>query len=168
MEFFTPEWASGNLDDDDSAAVVQRYNEYLGSLDKAGAVWRFATTVNLNDAYLDRVIVDKLTGNLKLSLLTGDLQVGYWMTELTYSAAQIVDGAEILRLALSKRPSEIWYDEFSGSPHAGSHAFLIAPRQDEGLQSWGEFRITFDGFHFTQKRVISRQLPTSEDQSDWG
>jgi hypothetical protein len=101
--------ASGDLSDDEAAQVLKQYNEYLGTLDQRSAAWRFATTISLNDAYLDRVLSDRSKGSLRLTLLTGDKQVGYWMTELHYSGAEIAAGEEILKLGLSKRPSEVWH-----------------------------------------------------------
>ena len=168
MEYFTTEWASGNLSDDAYARVIEQYNEYLSTLDRTSGAWRFATTISLNDAYLDRVLYDRSEGSLRLSLLTGDNQVGYWMTELTYAAARIADGERVLKLGLSKRPSEIWYAEFTGSPNASSHAFLLAPNNGQRLRSPGEFRISFDKFDFAQVRIATRQLPTATDLSVWG
>ena len=167
MQYFTAEWASGDLSDHEVAQVLKQYNEYLGTLHQRSAAWRFATTISLNDAYLDRVLYDRSKGSLRLSLLTGDNQVGYWMTELHYSGAGIAAGEEILRLGLSKRPSEIWYDEFTGSPNASSHAFLLAPYDGQGFRSPGEFRITFESFDFTQKPAAVRQLATATDLSIW-
>jgi hypothetical protein len=168
MEHFTFEWASGHLSDDEYDRVREQYKKYLNALDRTSAVWRFAKTISLHDAYLDRVIYDGSEGSLRLSLLTGNVQVGYWMTTLTYSGAQIAKGEGVLKLGLAKRPSEIWYDEFTGSPIASGHAFLLAPDHGRGLRNPGEFKITFDKFDFAQERIATRQLPTATDQSDWG
>jgi hypothetical protein len=167
MDYFTTEWASGDLSDDEADQVLEQYNKYLGALDRTSAVWRFATTISLNDAYLDRVLCDRSKASVQLSLLTGDNQLGYWMTELHYSGAEIADGEEVLKLGLSKRPSEVWYDEFTGSPNASSHAFLLAPHDGQGFRSPGEFRITFESFDFTQKPIATRQLATATDLSVW-
>ena len=80
MEYFTRAWALGDLSDEEFEKVEERYRTYLGSLDQGGPVFRFATSVSLNDAYVDGLKHSE--GALSLRLLTGDLQRGYWHTEL--------------------------------------------------------------------------------------
>jgi len=76
MDHFTRAWALGDLSDEEFDGVDERYREYIESLDPNGPVHRFATTISLNDAYVDRLAYSD--GNLCLRLLTGDLQRGYW------------------------------------------------------------------------------------------
>jgi hypothetical protein len=168
MKYFTREWAGGQLDDETYEQVLPRYNEYLDTLDQNGAIWRFATTVGLNDAYLDQVKFDRHAQRLKLLLLTGDNQVGYWRSELIYSGVHSVEGEEVLKKALSERPSEIWYDEFAGRLPSMSHAFLMVPNRRGSLDSAGEFRIVFDDFDYIQTFAGERRLHTVKDESDWG
>lgn len=165
MDFFTPEWAAGDLDDGEFDRVIQRYQNYLEGMPASAIARRFAGTVSLNDAYLDRVTFDRSAGRLKLLLVTGDNQIGYWRTEIAYSGAHIVVGEDVLRFALSTRPSEVWYDEFSGAPFDLTHGFLLAPQQPMSLASPGEFRIKFRGLSFAQTRAEGRSLATADDQS---
>jgi hypothetical protein len=167
MQFFTAAWASGKFDDAEAEGVVARYNDHFATFDHGGMVYRFATTVGLNDAYLDRVIVDSRLDRIELLLLTGDLQVGYWRTTLLYSSARIADGEAVLMRGLSLRPTEIWYDEFTHDLESMSHAFLLAPRRGP-LLSQGEFRIVFKDFNFSQVRAGGRELATGQDESVWG
>ena len=167
MKFFTAAWASGELDDAEFEKVVERYNEHLATIDPCSEVYRFATTVGLNDVYLDRIVVDSTAGSIELLLLTGDLQVGYWRTTLTYGSARITGGQTVLAQGLSSRPTEIWYDEFGSDLEGLSHAFLLAPRTHP-LRSVGEFRIDFQAFAFSQVRAGGRELATPNDQSVWG
>ncbi|WP_341911937.1 hypothetical protein [Ferrovibrio terrae] len=166
MQYFTSEWVRGILTDAESEAVVARYNRYLSTLDRSSAVWRFATSVSLNDAYLDRLIFDSRKGNLQLLLLTGDLQVGYWHTRLVYAGATIDCGMTLLRDSLSRRPAEILYDEFSGEAGRMSHGFLLKPAFNM-LTEADEVRISFKEFSYTQVAAESRSLLTSDDQSEW-
>lgn len=162
MKYFTHAWAYGDMDDEAFDRVLQHYNEHLArNFEQDAALWRFANTVGLNDAYVDRIIVRPATREIRLLLLTGDLQVGYWRTELLYSHAEIVEGAVALRRALAARPTEILYDEFVREPDRPSHAFLL------DLNQPNEFRISFETFDYAQTPTPARLLATKRDQSEW-
>jgi hypothetical protein len=115
----------------------------------------------------DRAERSIATGSLRLLLLTGSLQAGYWRTELNYGGVVSLEGEAPLKSALSLRPSEVWYDEFVRGADATEHGFLLAPRGG-AESSPGEFRIRFSTFDFTQAPASSRSLATSADRSDWG
>jgi hypothetical protein len=166
VKYFTEAWASGELDEKAFDEVLANYREQLGRLDPKGAIWSFANSASLNDGYLDRVAFNRSTGQLNLLLLTGDLQVGYWRTELSYTRARIGRGENVLRHALSARPSEIWYDEFVVDPHQLHHGFLLAPK-GASFASPGEFCIEFDKFDFARSPTEGRELSTIDDQSEW-
>jgi hypothetical protein len=168
MKYLTAEWALGCLDEDACEAAVEGYQTYLDALDESDPVWRFVRTPSVHDAYLDKVVFDRTKQVLKLSVVNGDVQSGYFLTELVYSCARITCGEDVLRRALSERPSEIWYDEFAGSPRATTHSFLLAPIDNDHSRRADEFSITFGEFNFTQIRLESRRLTTQDDQSDWG
>ncbi|WKL57536.1 hypothetical protein Q1W73_00685 [Asticcacaulis sp. ZE23SCel15] len=102
---------------------------------------------------------------MKLLLLTGDLQVGYWRTEFVYSGARILN-LPVLQLALTQRPTEIWYDEFTQENDRSSHSFLLAPKEMRGAVAQ-EFRIEFDQFDYSQKPQKLRRLATPHDVSEW-
>lgn len=123
--------------------------------------------MGLNDAYVDRVVLDRKSGDLKLLLLTGSIQVGYWRSELRYSGAKITVGEDVLKAALKNRPTEIWYDEFTIGNDGCGHAFLLAPPSGLAGVSQGEFRIVFEGFDYTQTLASDRVLATAADESRW-
>jgi hypothetical protein len=166
MEFFTEAWLSGDPSDDEADKVIEQYHDHLATFDRDGEVYRLATTISLHDAYLDRLTIDNTTGQIDLLLLTGDLQVGYWRTTLSYASARIAEGKSTLARALSSRPTEILYDEFTRTAEGLSHGFLLAPRRRTQV-SGGEFRIDFQDFSFRQESVIGRSLATANDQSVW-
>lgn len=87
MQFFTLEWATGDQDDGDPVA---EYSQFLSTLDKDSAVYTFATSVSLNDAIIEHAVFEQASKRLKLVLLTGDLQIGYWRTEIQYTHATIM------------------------------------------------------------------------------
>ena len=166
MRYFTAAWASGDLDEGASSAVGTQYNRDLtGAFSVDDPLRQFAERVGLNDAYVDRVEWDS-SDSLKLLLLTGSLQAGYWHTELTYSDVSAIEGEDALRASLASRPTEIWYDEFYRDGGAIVHGFLLAPHATK-LQSAGEFAIRFGSFSFTQSPAADRQLKFPSDQSRW-
>lgn len=174
MKYFTEAWAWGD-DETDDQDLIARYNRDLeAAFGRETRVWRFATTIGLNDAYVDRVVLDRRATELRLLLLTGSLQVGYWRTELIYSGLRALEGEAVLRAALSNRPTEVWYDEFLREGPAMKHAFLLAP-SDEAFGSGrsangglgAEFSFVFDRFDYTQQEANGRELLTAEDESVW-
>jgi hypothetical protein len=156
MEYFTRAWALGDLSDEASDRIVDDYNSYIATLDKTAAVWRFGTTVGLNDAWIDRFAA--VDGNVSLKLLTGDNQRGYWHTDLTYERARVLVGLDVLEQAVQQRPTEIWYDEFSGHSPEMVHRFLLV--RPGGTESRGEVHIGFSGFRFSEVKAAGRALPS--------
>ncbi len=155
MKYFTRAWAAGDLSDEASDQVLKDYNSYIETLDKGSAVWRFATTIGLNDAWIDRFAL--MDGSLSLKLLTGDNQRGYWHTDLTYAGARFLVGLDVLEQAVRHRPTEIWYDEFSGHLPEMVHRFLLV--EPGGFESRGEFHIGFSAFRFSEVKAAERALP---------
>ena len=155
MEYFTRAWALGDLSDDEADRVESAYRAYVDGLDRGSAVWRFATTVGLHDAFVDRTVM--ASGDLRLRLLTGDEQRGYRHTEITYKNARVVLGHDALAQAVQTRPTEIWYDEFSGAEPQMVHRFLLV--QPNGDEDRGEVHIEFTGLDFSETPAPRRELP---------
>ncbi|MUZ71220.1 hypothetical protein GOZ90_00895 [Agrobacterium vitis] len=153
MQFFTSEWATGDQDDGDPVA---EYTRFLSTLDKDSAVYAFATSVSLNDAIIEHAVFEQASKSFKLVLLTGDLQIGYWRTEIQYTDATLIE-REILARGLHEHPSEIWYDEFFSNSNRLSHSFLLVPRRlSDGLSQ--EFSVQFTSFSYTQHAVANRAI----------
>ena len=155
MDYFTRAWAIGELPEEEYDKVLPAYNAYIDALDHCTAVWRFATTIGLNDAWVDRAIID--SGDMRLQLLTGDRQRGYWHTQISYRNARVVYGQDALVRAVENRPTEIWYDEFSGlTPNMVHRFLLVAPSETDDR---GEFHIAFTDFDFSEYPAQERALP---------
>lgn len=167
MKYFTEAWASGELEEDAYAAVIPQYNDDLAAaFEMDSAVRRFAESVGLNDAYLDRLTINRATASCRLLLLTGSLQIGYWHTELIYRGVSRIEGEPSLRAALTVRPTEIWYDEFRREGDEICHAVLLAPH-GSGFDSAGEFGIWFREFDCVQTPAADRALMSPDDESNW-
>lgn len=155
MEHFTRAWADGEFSDEEDDKVLPAYQAYVDALDHDTAVWRFATTVGLHDAFVDRVSIE--SGDVRLRLLTGDQQRGYWHTEITYRNARVVFGQDALAEAVLNRPTAIFYDEFAGSMPEMVHRFLLV--RANGTEDRGEVHIEFAAFNFSQSPAQGRELP---------
>lgn len=155
MEYFTRAWAIGELSDEEYDKVIPAYQANIAALDHDTAVWRFATTIGLNDAFIDRVSIE--SGDVRLRLLTGDRQRGYWHTDITYRNARVILGHDALVKAVQDRPTEIWYDEFTGMAGAMFHRFLLV--QPGGIEDRGEVHIEFTDFDFSETPAQGRELP---------
>jgi len=154
MEHFTRAWALGDLSDEEFEKVRARYQRYVRSLDEDGPVWRFTTSISLNDAYVDRL--NSSDSALSLRLLTGDFQRGYWHTLIRYGGGRIVLGQDVLDRALTVRPTEIWYDEFSAAPPRMVHRFLLV--KPGTTEDRGEVHIEFEEFAFSETPAVGRVL----------
>ncbi|MDB5437841.1 MAG: hypothetical protein JWM33_268 [Caulobacteraceae bacterium] len=152
MQFFTRAWVQGDVSDEESDKVVERYQAYIDSLDHQGPVWRFATSLSLHDAYIDHFEVSD--DALSLRLLTGDNQRGYWRTLIRYGGGRVVRGQAALDRALADRPTEILYDEFSAAPPGMVHRFLLM----KARMRRGEVHIEFDDFAFSETPAAGRVL----------
>lgn len=155
MEYFTRAWAIGELSDDEWDKVLPAYQAYIDTLDHNSAVWRFATTVGLNDAIFDRMDIG--SGDVRLQLLTGNLQRGYFHTAITYRNANVTIGQDALAQAVENPTTEIWYDEFSGCTSGMVHRFLLV--ETGGTEDRGEVHITFTSFEFCETPAPGRELP---------
>jgi hypothetical protein len=156
MDYFTRAWALGELTDSEFDGALANYHDYIGSFDPNSSVRRFATAISLNDAWVDRFIFRP--DQLSLTLLTGDIQRGYWSTEINYVGARIVLGEDALKQAVQHRPTEIWYDEFSGRPAHMVHRFLLVG--PHGTEDRGEVHIEFEDLNFSETRADGRMLPS--------
>ena len=124
MDFFTPEWVRGDLSDEESDAIVERYAAHLAALTPTlpPALQTLAHDPALHDAIFGRGTVDHSQRRLRLSLRCGDQQMGYSDRELTYDGVDVnrLD-REVLAAAINDPGTELLYDEVGRS---GSGRFV--------------------------------------------
>ena len=111
MKFFTRAWASGELPDEQDAAVPKAYWSYLATLDLPAAVTALSH-VNPHDAWLLGVEHEPARARLALRLRCGDLQAGYSDVRITFSGANVSWPAlNLLRRSVRPTGVEVQYDE---------------------------------------------------------
>jgi hypothetical protein len=103
MKFFTREWASGELSDDDFESAADRYTQHLRELNLPSNVRALAAT-NLHDGQVKSVLY--APRELLVSLMTGDLQRGYFETTISYGDP-VTWGATITLLEFAAAGADI-------------------------------------------------------------
>lgn len=142
MKYFTRGLAGGEFTDEESEAVVAAYHRHLQEITPRlpPELVRLATEIQLHDAVIDRVRINRAAKTLNLSLLGGDLdQPQYCLVELAYSGAGLGDGpVEVLRRCARDRETTILDHEIDIDPRDGTfeHRILFDPE--------GEISIWFD------------------------
>lgn len=136
MNYFTPAWHSGNLDDETCSKMAWDYKQHLANIlpSLPPEVQTLATSINIHDGLLWKAEADPEQGLLRLALRCGDLQVGYFDLELEY---QQVDFAPELIKALRRLsvvnleqlstpyPNEALYDEVDRNDALVVHRILF-------------------------------------------
>lgn len=120
MNYFTPAWHSGDLDDASDCAF-EDYQRHLAGLlpGLPPEVQTLATSINIHDGLLWAAKANPEQESLRLVLRCGDLQVGYFDLELEYKATVSAELTEALRnlsvvrlnQPLTPYPTEALYDE---------------------------------------------------------
>ena len=125
MRWFTSEWASGELTDEEWEGRRQAYATHLSAIEhelRNGAEELIAS-VYLHDAQILNATTDGAT--FKLRVLAGDLQRGYERLSLVYEDA-VTDG-DVGSIS-DADVSEIIYDEVDLSPDSRfEHRLLLYP-----------------------------------------
>jgi hypothetical protein len=137
VRFFTRAWRTGAMSEDNASQVVDLYRRHLDGLRPPlpTEVRRLADTVNLHDALLTRLELDRRARTVHICFRAGDRQVGYFDIDLQYSGADLEPGAEAtLRRALGRRDIELLDAELDSAGGAGwDHRFLFAPDGEASL-----------------------------------
>jgi hypothetical protein len=159
MKYFTRAWARGESTPEESEETRRAYGSRVESLAGRwpGAVAELATSVNLHDATIRRVRVDRPAAELRIDLRCGDEQVGYFDAVLRYSGVAIeqTDLATLEDRARDPR-TEVLYDEVDVYEDGRlCHRFLFWPE--------GELEIRFASFALGRIPKGRRVEPRSGD-----
>lgn len=143
MKFFTREWHGG--DDDEPDGRFEAYRVHLdGILSRLPPrLLTFAKAVNVHDALVRQVRLDRRARALTLDLRVGNTGSGYFDLDIHYGGLQLatLDGQALARIAQNQR-AEALYDEFDLAPNGRFvHRWLWWPYEDVDLE--------FESFEFT-------------------
>ncbi len=155
LKYFTKAWANGELPDTEADAVVRNYRDHILSLTPTlpSAIVKLALEVDLHDAVIRRVLVDRKSQNLRMELLAGDKIEGYFDADLDYSGVRFENTQlQVLASVARDRRSELLYDELDRVDDNGYvHRFLFWPEH--------EFEIIFGGLSLRRDDRESRSVP---------
>ena len=128
MRFFTREWATGELTDEEYDAAFPAYASALAALDLPSDAARLAET-DLHDGILERLSSDD--SRLSLSFITGDLQQGYFSTLIVYSGCvPSTQALEKLRAFVGQPRIELLYSEVDRDGESFMHRMLFSTYDD--------------------------------------
>lgn len=159
MKYFTRSWARGELTPEESEETRRAYWSHVESLvgRLPRAVAELATSVDLHDAIIRRVSVDRRAAGLRIELRCGDQQVGYFDAVLRYLGVPLeeTDLASLEDRARDPR-TEVLCDEvdIDGDGHL-CHRFLFWPD--------GELEIRFASLALSRLKKDRRVEPRPED-----
>lgn len=159
MEYFTRSWAWGDLTPEESEETRRAYWSRVESI--AGRLPRevaeLATRVDLHDAIIRCVRVDRRAAGLWIELRCGDCQTGYFDAVLRYSGVPL-DETDLASLEERARDpeTEVLYDEVDVDGDGRlCHRFLFCPE--------GELEIRFTSFSLSRQKKDRRIEPRPED-----
>ncbi len=149
MNYFTPEWHSGYVDEHPG----KKYREHLVPLLRQwpSYVRLLANSINLHDGQLRKFAWNIDEATLFLRLRCGDLQVGYFDLDLHYSGVLFsqADWASLLTLSASKSSSAL-YDEVDEDNGRFVHRILFISyrrtrrsrrfRLQRGIKLWNRIK----------------------------
>jgi hypothetical protein len=150
VKWFTREWQSGGLPDEEWELVVPAYWRHVEEtrprlVGRADAL----PDVNLHDGLV--LDVAYLDDRFSWSLCIGDRQVGYEVATLTYVGARLanVSAAELDAMDLPGRTAEVLYDEVDVAGDDVLHRVLFWPT--------GELHIAFHTMSVDRRPTSTRQ-----------
>ena len=153
MKFFTKEWLSGERDDEEPHAAYSEYQAHLNTIrDSFTTALKTLFSYRLHDG-LVKVVKRRIPENEPfVTLVIGDLQVGYQRLDLTYCNAELTQSdLEMLVRASRTEKIEILEDEWDLSDaRKFTHRLIFSTCQ--------EIEIAFDEISYEASPLVDRKL----------
>jgi hypothetical protein len=134
MKYFSETWCSGDLTEEQSLAIRDGYWARIETLSPQfpATVRELATGINLHDALVRQVTLDRARGTLTISLRCGDLQKGYFDADLAYRGVEMAGlDPGTLRAIATDPNTELLYDEVDlESPGRFVHRILFTDTRE--------------------------------------
>ena len=133
MRFFTRDWHSGTMGDEQAALAEVRYATRLAEIQTQlpQALRDRTESAVLHDAQFQRCTVNHRLRLVSFSLIGGDNQVGYRSIDLNYNGVDFSRLAlDALRSAVADPDTEILYHELDVEGELFVHRYLAWPYQE--------------------------------------
>jgi hypothetical protein len=153
LKFFTKEWLRGERDDEELYAAYSEYQAHLKTIrDSLTTVLRTLFSYRLHDGLVKTVNRRIPENELFVTLIIGDLQVGYQRLDLTYRNAELTQSdLEMLVRASRTEKIEILEDEWDLSDSRKFiHRLIFSTHQ--------EIEIAFDDINYQAFPLEDRNL----------
>jgi hypothetical protein len=154
MKYFTHEWAASD-DENADALVKERYLQSVENFPESvrTRVRAIVRDKDFRDALLDCLEVDSVSHTVRLTLIDGDNEKGYFRTTISYSGATIRPGREETCAIFTMRSVRVRFDEFEMIGRMQyAHRFLLWPKACGELDvEFGEIEIrsvSINGRHY--------------------
>jgi hypothetical protein len=157
VRFFTPQWHSGDLPDDEAEAVPTRYAKHIAAIEPRlpATLRELAIGPSLHDAKFGECRLDHRRRRVSLMLRCGDQQDGYSDRQFIYDG---VDLARVDRAALASAvedpETEILYDEVDVTDSRFIHRILFWP--------YREVQFTFENLQLNSQPRPNRTAELDE------
>ena len=153
LKFFTAEWHTGELSDEEADRIPIEYESHIGALRPSlpGDALRLTHEITLHDGLIRRV--EHRSGVFEMVVRAGDQQTGYFDARLLYGGAEIAPPDKaFLESAVGHREVELLYDEFdSGATGSWIHRILFWPYREVSVQFTAfELRVTAVSGRFSE------------------
>jgi hypothetical protein len=138
MKYLTKAWRSGSLPDSEVDRLRNNYWEYIEKNKNSfpTGIRLLATEINLHDGQFTSVVVNQSAKTLNMSLVVGDLQVGYEDLELKYSIVDFTRlSIDALRFLANSEQTEFLYDEIENLGNGNyEHRISFWPDSELSIQ----------------------------------
>ena len=138
MKYFTREWATGKLTDDEWRERDAAYQNLLDALlpHLPSAVAEIATEISLNDALVRRVTLRRAEHWIRLEFLCGYQQRGYFDLSLIYTNVDFgfLDIRELASIARDPRTEVLYTEVDLVADGVYEHRILFWPRGEMTLR----------------------------------
>jgi len=135
MRFFTIAWHSGEMPDDEAAAIPDAYESHIRALVPSlpPDALRLVRAISLHDGLIRQASFT--ASAIDILIRAGDLQVGYFDARLHYVGGAISQAdSQFLEGATDDSNTEILYDEFDSAESGWIHRILFWPYREVLIQ----------------------------------
>ena len=159
MRFLTRDWHAGKLPDDEGEDISAAYRAHRSSVlaNLPVAFREFVQTVDIHDALVREIRLDRMRGTLELELRAGDLQAGYFDLVIRYAGIDLrtLDTTVLASIGRETRAEALYHEADLAPGELYEHRWLWWPYQD--------LDIRFRAFDFV---VVPRPDRAFERSSD--
>jgi hypothetical protein len=132
MKYFTKEWFSGDLTDQEAEKVKYQYWNYINSIysNLFFPLKLLSKQINLHDSVITEICINEKNSSLILNMISGDLETGYFSLQISYNQVENIKKKSFDCIDFSKSV-EILSDEIEKlTEKRFSHKILFSSKEE--------------------------------------